>query len=296
MLEFRPRLWASLGLVAALGVGVTACGGEGGQGAGEAGTPHASANASGGASAGEAAAGEGGGEGGAAGESGAGESGAGESGAGEAGASAAYAGIPEASRDALRVAQLTGFFEIARKVADAGDPAAAAILVDQGLLEVAQAFPQPFACCAGAELTAAYQALSAAWTAGKPTAEIAPMVARAEALGAEAVSKAGGTPQDVVRGLLQIASGLYALVVTPDGVDPIEYQHAQGAALAAKAVFNQARPNLDAADPARTADAAARLDALLALFPAATVPDSPAPVAQVAATVSRAELALSGIR
>lgn len=282
MLEFRPRLWASLGLVAALGAGVAACGGEGGQGAGEAGTPAATATAPGAAapSAGEAAAGEGGGE----------------SGAGEAGASAAYAGIPEASRDALRVAQLTGFFEIARKVADAGDPAAAAILVDQGLLEVAQAFPQPFACCAGAELTAAYQALSAAWTAGKPAAETAPLVARAEALGAEAVAKAGGTPQDVVRGLLQIAGGLYALVIMPDGVDPIEYQHAQGAALAARAVFETARPTLEAADAGRTRDAAARLDALLALFPAATVPETPAPVAQVAASVSRAELALSGIR
>ncbi len=282
MLEFRPRLWASLGLVAALGAGVAACGGEGGQGAGETGTPAATATVPGAAapSAGEAAAGEGGGE----------------SGAGEAGASAAYAGIPEASRDALRVAQLTGFFEIARKVADAGDPAAAAILVDQGLLEVAQAFPQPFACCAGAELTAAYQALSAAWTAGKPAAETAPLVARAEALGAEAVAKAGGTPQDVVRGLLQIAGGLYALVIMPDGVDPIEYQHAQGAALAARAVFETARPTLEAADAGRTRDAAARLDALLALFPAATVPETPAPVAQVAASVSRAELALSGIR
>lgn len=282
MLEFRPRIWASLGLVAALGAGVAACGGEGGQGAGEAGTPAATATVPGAAapSAGEAAAGEGGGE----------------SGAGEAGASAAYAGIPEASRDALRVAQLTGFYEIARKVADAGDPAAAAILVDQGLLEVAQAFPQPFACCAGAELTAAYQALSAAWTAGKPAAETAPLVARAEALGAEAVAKAGGSPQDVVRGLLQIAGGLYALVIMPDGVDPIEYQHAQGAALAARAVFETARPTLEAADAGRTRDAAARLDALLALFPAATVPETPAPVAQVAASVSRAELALSGIR
>lgn len=285
MLEFRPRLWASLGLVAALGAGVAACGGEGGQGAGEAAAPAATAaaaSAPGAAapSAGEAAAGEGGGE----------------SGAGEAGASAAYAGIPEASRDALRVAQLTGFFEIARKVADAGDPAAAAILVDQGLLEVAQAFPQPFACCAGAELTAAYQALSAAWTAGNPAAETAPLVARAEALGAEAIGKAGGAPQDVVRGLLQIASGLYALVITPDGVDPIEYQHAQGAALAAKTVFETARPALEAADAGRTGDAAARLDVLLALFPSAAVPETPAPVAQVAASVSRAELALSGIR
>lgn len=288
MLEFRPRLWASLGLVAALGAGVAACGGEGGQGAGEAAAPAATASASGvaAATAGEAAAGESGGEGGA----------GGESGAGEAGASAAYAGIPEGSRDALRVAQLTGFFEIARKVADAGDPAAAAILVDQGLLEVAQAFPQPFACCAGAELTAAYQALSAAWTAGKPVAETAPLVARAEALGAEAIGKAGGAPQDVVRGLLQIASGLYALVITPDGVDPIEYQHAQGAALAAKSVFDTARPALEAADAGRTGDAAARLDALLALFPSAAVPETPAPAAQVAASVSRAELALSGIR
>lgn len=286
MLEFRPRLWASLGLVAALGAGVTACSGEGGAGAGEAAVPAAAAAVPGAAapSAGEAAAGESGGEGG------------GESGAGEAGASAAYAAIPEAARDALRVAQLTGFFAIARKVADAGDPAAAAILVDQGLLEVAQAFPQPFACCAGAELTAAYQALSAAWTAGKPAAETAPLVARAEALGAEAIGKAGGAPQDVVRGLLQIASGLYALVITPDGVDPIEYQHAQGAALAAKTVFDAARPTLAAADPGRTADAATRLEALLALFPSATVPETPAPVAEVAASVSRAELALSGIR
>lgn len=292
MLEFRPKLWASLGLVAALGAGMAACGGEGGQGAGEGAgegaAPAATASASGAAAptAGEAAAGESGGEGGA----------AGESGAGEAGASAAYAAIPEASRDALRIAQLTGFFEIARKVADAGDPAAAAILVDQGLLEVAQAFPQPFACCAGAELTAAYQALSAAWTAGKPATETAPLIARAEALGAEAVGKAGGAPQDVVRGLLQIASGLYALVITPDGVDPIEYQHAQGAALAAKAVFDKARPALETADASRTRDAGSRLDALLALFPSATVPEAPAPVAEVAASVSRAELALSGIR
>lgn len=291
MLEFRPKRWTGLGLVALAGAGLAACGGEAGPAA--AGQAGASTGASG-VSSGEAASGEAGGEGGAS-PAAAAVAASGEGGGGEAGAAAAWAAVPPGSLDALKTAQLTGFFLIARKVADAGSPADAAILIDQGLLEVARPNPGVFACCTGADMTAAYETLSAAWTSGAAPGQSGVLVSRAQAAGDAAVVAAGGRAQDVLRGLIALTGGLYAGTVTAAGVDPIEYQHAQGAALALQQEFARVRPALQAQDRVRTDALGSQIDAVVALFPTASAPPTPAPVATVLSALSRAELTLGGI-
>jgi hypothetical protein len=286
MLDFKPKAWTGLGLVALLGAGLGACGGGSGEtgdpaaGEGEGGTSTAAAPAAS-PSAGESAAGESGGEGGA---------------GGEAGAAGAFAAVPQASAAALRTAQLIGFFLIAEKVAASGDAANAAIMIDQGILEVVRPAPDVFACCAGAELDASYQALSKALTEGRPAADITTLTEKARAAGVKAMETAGGTPQDVLAGLISITGGLYRGVIAPAGIDPIEYQHAQGAALALKAEYERTKAALAALDASRTTQLGTQIDAVLALFPSVAAPDQPAPAQAVLAALSRAELTLSGIR
>lgn len=248
MTAFRPKLWtASVAILLA----AAACSGEGGE-AGEAGE------------AGPAAAVGEGGEGGA-------EGGAG---AGEAGARSAYAAIPADSRVALRLGHLKGFLLIAQKQTDGA--AAAAALVGQGITEVYDAQPDAFK---SAGLTEA--PLRKAAESGAP-ADIAAAITAIEA----AEARARGQSADVVKGLVGISAGLYQGVVADGAVDPIEYQHALGAALAAEAVAATSKD-------ARVKAAKGDLDKLVAMFPAPQAPEQPTPVGEVSAQASRIELALS---
>jgi hypothetical protein len=249
MTSFRPKLWTSASM--ALLLGVAACGeaGEGGPKADQA----TSANAP--------AAGEGG-EGGA-------EGGAG----GEAGAQAAYLGVPAESRAALRLAHLKGFFLIAQRQTEGADAAAA--LAGQGMLEVYDAAPGAFEAT-GVDVAR----LKKAAETGAP-ADLTAAIAAIDA----AMAKAGGDPVAVANGLVSISQGLYANVTTPAGVDPTEYQHSLGAALAAQSVIAAAK------DP-RAAKAKPEVDKLVAMWPATEAPATPAPAGQVAAQASRAQLAL----
>jgi hypothetical protein len=284
MIDFKPRMWSLLGLSAMALASVSGCSGEGGEGAA---TP--ATNAASGASAGE-----GEGEGAKATVSAAAPVAAsGES--GEAGAQNAYANIPETSHLGLRIAHVTGFVLMAQKAYAAGQSDEASVLISQGLLEVYT--PNATTLDTGAKgLKVSFEKVVAAIDAKKPKAEVENAFAEALKLARDAELASGAAPQDVISGMLDIGAGLYSGVIAPAGNDPIEYQHAQGAVLGAKAAFDASKAKLATKDGARTQTLGKDIDAMLALFPAVALPDNPASIAEVTGAASRAQLALSGIK
>lgn len=264
MLVFRPKTWTAIGAALALAGCGEGAGGEAGKAGGAVGEGEGAATAPAAAPGGE-------------GEGGEGEAGGG---VGEAGASDAYAQVPAESRTALRLAHLKGFFLAAQAAGPVEGEEAAAALVGQGMLEVFDPEAQTFRR-AGVDETA----LRAAATSGDP-ARIRTAIASLDA----ASAKAGGDPAAVARGMTDIAAGLYrGVFVDGDGVDPIEYQHAYGAALAARSLAESRR---------ELAPAKAELDKLVAMWPSPVAPENPAALksaAQVQAQASRVGLALSGL-
>ncbi|HYF23508.1 MAG TPA: hypothetical protein VD929_08940 [Caulobacteraceae bacterium] len=257
MTAFRPKLWT----VAGLALTLAACGGEQGGEAGKAGEAGAPTAASGEGEGGEGEGGE-----------------ASGTGAGEAGATQAYANVPADSRTALRLAHLKGFFLTAQAVSAAEGAEAAAALAGQGVLEVYE--PEAAALKAAGVDEAA---LRAAAQSGDPAA-LKSAVATLDA----ASRKAGGNNAAVVKHLASMSAGMYAEATKGGALNPIEYQHAYGAALAAKALAD-ADPKLAAVRP--------DLQKLVALWPSPTAPADAAKAAkpgQVLAQASRVELALSG--
>lgn len=248
MTAFRPKLWTAASV--AILLGAAACSGEAGEKGQDTGEPAAAVGEGG----------EGGAEGGA--------------GAGEAGAQSAYLAVPDESRVALRLAHLEGFLLIAGRQTDG--PEAAAALVGQGLAEVYDAQPGAFAS-AGLDVAPLRKAAETG-----AAADIAAALAAIDA----AQGRAGGDDAAVVKGMVSIAQGLYGLVNVDGAVDPVEYQHSLGAALAAQ---QAARGSSDARVKAAQAD----LDTLVALWPAPSAPETPAPAGQVSAQAARIELALS---
>ncbi|HEX2558916.1 hypothetical protein [Phenylobacterium sp.] len=257
MTVLRPKLWTSLSAAVLLGAGVAACGGEAGGEAGEAGKAAAV------------------GEGGEAAEQGAAKA-VGEGGeAAEQGAAQAYGAVPAASKTALQIAHLKGFFLIAQQQKDGAEAAAA--LAGQGMLEVFDKDPDTFRTAGVDEavLRKAVQSGSAA--------DLNAAVANLDA----AAAKAGGDPAEVVKGLVSVAEGIYRGVVVDGVVDPIEYQHSLGAILAAQSAASRAGDN------AKLTAAKAELDKLAALWTGAAAPETPTPPQQVSAQASRVQLALS---
>ena len=226
-----------------------------------------------------------GGEGGEAGEAGeagpaaavgeGGEGGAeGGAGTGEAGAQSAYTSVPAESHVALRLAHLNGFLLAALKLT--GDPSAASALVGQGMAEVYDAQPGAFQS-AGLDPLPLRKAAE--------TGAEADIGAAMDAIG-NAQFRAKGDSAAVVKGLVSITAGLYRGVIAEGSIDAIEYQHAYGAALAAQAAASNSTDS-------KVVAAKGEIDKLVAMFPAATAPAQPTPVAQVSAQASRIELALS---
>jgi hypothetical protein len=272
MTTFRPKLWTSVSaalLLTAAG-GLAGCSGEG-----EGGEQGAGATAAAGPAAGEG--GEGGAEAGSPAATPAGEGGEGgaEGGAvGEAGAQSAYSNIAPESRMALRVAHLKGFLLAAQAAAPGQGAEAASALVGQGMLEVFDPQAARFR-----ELGVNEAALRKAAQTGAP-ADLVGALGTLEA----AAAKAGGDPREVVKGMTDIAGGLYQEVNVDGAIDPIEYQHSLGAALAAR----------DAAQRAKLT--APELDAFVSLWPGPAAPEDAAqlkPAGEVLAQASRVELALS---
>lgn len=269
MIELRAKLWRTVGAAALMAgaAGLAACGGEGGEGGEAAQHGEAGEAAKAGGEAGEAAIGETGGE------------------AGEAGAASAYAGLDPAATTQVRLAHLKGFLLIAKKELDAGHAPEAGALVGQGVLEVYKGAPTEFAGLDAAPIEAAGNALMDGTADAKAGLDA----------GLAAITAKQAADAETVRRMLSIAGGLYSIVVVDGAVDPIEYQHSLGAALSAQDAFARAEPALKVKNAARAAEAKAELARLVALWPTVQAPEKPAPSAQVAAQISRVELALSGL-
>lgn len=284
MSVFRAKIWTGVGAAVLLGAGgLAACSGEGGEG-GEQGASAPASNPQGASGAQGASAATGGeGEGGEAGAAprartgGEGEGGEAGAAGGEQGASAAVAAVPAESRQAFRLAQLKGFFLAAQRLGRVEGPEAAAALAGQGMLEV---FDPARAQIAGGVDEAA---LRRAAQSGEPAA----LDAAVRTLQA-AETRAGGDPAAVARGLAAVSAGLYREAAGGGALDPIEYQHAYAAALAAQST---------AAGQPALSGARSEIDRLVGLWRTPVAPDDAAQapkLAQVQAQASRVELALSG--
>lgn len=265
MIAWKFKLWRTAGAAAVLGL--AACGGEGGE-AGAAGEAGEAAVSSPAGEAGEAAAGEGGGE------------------FGEAGISAAFAGVAGDQRTALQLQRLKGFVLIAARTAETGAPTEASVLVAQGLLEVydpaSEQFggfdPAPVRVAAGHDLTPAQlaqrlRAASAAIDAARTTLDI--------------------DHADLTLRMLDVATGLYQSVHQPDFIDPLEYQHSFGAALAARDALAAGRRSLRPRNAAAYDEGIAEFDRFIGLWPQTSAPEQPSTYQSVLAQSSRVRLALS---
>lgn len=204
---------------------------------------------------------------------------AGEGEGGEAGVGDAYGAVPAESLAALRLHHLKGFFLAAQAAAPVEGADAAAALAGQGMLEVYDPARAAF------EATGVDEAVLRRAADSGSTGALNAAIVELD----RAARQAGGNAADVVTGLLNISTGLYALVVTDDGVDPVEWQHSYGAALAAKAVADR-----DGALRSVRGD----IDAFVANWSGITAPADPAEAAApgaLQAQASRIELSLSGL-
>jgi len=285
MITLKLKHWRTMG-VAATTLGLAACGGEGGAGGegshgeageaaqGEGGGATPATTAAGGGEAGEAAAGEAGGE------------------HGEAGVVTAYAGLSGSQLTALRIQHLRGFVMAAAKIVEdqgsfSGEPADAAILVQQGLLEVYEPAAGEFGtlnvtslreAAAGTSLTRA-QMMQRLRTAQEELTR---------AIGEQEFDDA----QLVVR-MIDISTGLYQHVLVDGVADPIEYQHSMGAALAAQQALQLHQDELRRQNLGAYSRAVGELNRYVALFPSREPPQTPATYQQVLVQGSRVRLALS---
>ena len=204
---------------------------------------------------------------------------AGEGAGGEAGSNDAYAQIPAASTDGLRVAHLRGFFMIAEVASRTQTKEAAAMLAGQGMAEI-----YDYQADAYTRLGLKEDVLRKA----AETGTTADLQAALKALDA-AATKAGGKSSDIVKGMLTMSTGLYGDVIRDGKIDPTEYQHSLGAALSTREAAKR--------DP-KLKSVMADLDAYVKLWPTEVPPtDVKAllPKAKVQAQSSRIELALSSL-
>jgi hypothetical protein len=289
MIGWKLKLWRSAGAAAALSL--AACGSEGGEGGGEGGHGEAGEGALVGEAGGAAPAARTG-ETAPTGE--AGEAAAGESGAehGEAGVMAAYAGLSGDQLTALRIQHLRGFVMAAAKIVEdrgafSGEPADAAVLIQQGLLEVYDPAADEFGTL---DVTALRQA-----AAGTDLTR-AQMVQRVRAA-QEEMSRAMGElsfdEAQLVARMVDISTGLYQHVVVDGAADPIEYQHSMGAALAAQSALQLHQNTLRRQNLGAFSRASGELNRFVALWPSREPPARPASYTDVLAQGSRVRLALS---
>lgn len=285
MIEVKPKAWRNWTVVIAGAslFGVVACqpGGE----AGEAGQTGSKAPSTQVGEAGEAATAT-------APASGAGE--AGESGAehGEAGMEEAYAGLAGNERTAVRIQHLKGFFLVAERLSNQPDLTPAGILMGQGLLEVYDTAPSQFG---ELDPSLARQAATGG-IEGAPAAEVRRTLNAAIAAMDAEQNRLQVPGSLIARRLVDVSTILYSHVITPDGPDPVEYQHSFGAALAARDALMKDAARLRAENPQAFSDAERELNAFVALWPQDSAPETPTPMRTILAQGSRAQLALSSFR
>ncbi|OQW60654.1 MAG: hypothetical protein A4S17_10245 [Proteobacteria bacterium HN_bin10] len=284
MITWKFKRWRTFG-VAATTLGLAACGEGGGEAGGEGGHGEG----------GEAAQGEGGGAapatpgGGEAGEAAMGEAG-GEH--GEAGVVSAYAGLSGDQLTALRIQHLRGFVMAAARIVEdrgafSGEPADAAVLVQQGLLEVYEPAADQFGSL---DVTALREA------AAGTNFTRAQMMQRLRDAQEEMSRAIGGLQFDaaqlIVR-MVDISTGLYQHVLVDGVADPVEYQHSMGAALAAQQAIHLHQNELRRENLIAYSRATGELNRFVALWPSREPPENPATYQEVLVQGSRVRLALS---
>ncbi|MGD9967780.1 MAG: hypothetical protein AB7T59_14765 [Hyphomonadaceae bacterium] len=286
MIAWKYKYWRTLG-VAASTLGLAACG-EGGEAAGDNGQGEGgeAAQGEGGGATPAAASSDGGGE--------AGEAARGESGGehGEAGVISAYAGLSGDQLTALRIQHLRGFVMAAAKMMDGagafrGEPADAAVLVQQGLLEVYGPATDGFGTLDVAPLR------EAAAGGDLSREQLSQRLHAAEAELSRASAALDVDEAQLVVRMVDISTGLYQHVLADGAADPVEYQHSLGAALAAQQALQLGQTELRSADNAAYARAATEISRLVALWPSREPPQNPATYQQVLVQGSRVRLALS---
>src|SRR5690606_27927549 len=126
----------------------------------------------------------------------------------------------------------------AARVVEQDQPVEAGVLVSQGLLEVYDLAPDQFGSLD----------VSVVRAAGDGTnLNRAQMMQRIRAANAEidrAIAELDADYAVLAARMVDIAAGLYQGVVQEDFVDPIEYQHAMGAALAARDALEKGQRDL----------------------------------------------------
>jgi hypothetical protein len=232
-MAWRFKLWRNVGAAAAL----AACGGEGGAPTGEGGEAGESGAVTHAPSLDMSVAPAGGEQ-------------------GEAGADAAYAGLAGEQLIAQRLQHLKGFVLAAQTMpaVDAG------ILLQQGLLEAFGPAPDQFGALDIAPVRAA-------------AAEASPRNLRAAAQAIDAAARGLDVDHAILAArMVDLATGLYQNVPQADFVDPIEYQHSRGAALAARDALAQGQGALRGANAHSFNEARAELDRFVALWPSVDPP------------------------
>lgn len=268
------KRWRTAG-VAAAAVGLAACGGEGGENAGAGGDLGEAGEASVSAPQAEPAAP-------------AASDGSGEQ--GEAGVVSAYAGLQGDQRTALRLQHLKGFVLAAERIAEAGNLESAAIVLQQGLLEVYNPAPSEFGALDVAVIRAAADPDTAASGLAQRLTAAEREIDRALA-GLHDVDYAVLTAR-----MVDIATGLYQGAMQPDFIDPVEYQHSMGAARSAQGALALGRASLRHRNARAYTEAEQELQRFEALWPTPEAPEQSSQAAsyqQVLAQSSRVRLALS---
>lgn len=279
MIAWRLKHWRVVGVAAALSL--AACGGEGGEAgsasgeggeAGESGEAAVSAPTTPGAPAATGVAAPGGE-------------------VGEAGVASAYAGLSGDQLTALRIQHLRGFVMAAELIvqdgSSGGEPVEAAVLVQQGLLEVYDPFSAEFGGLDVAPLRQAAEGttLTRAQMQQRLRASQAALNAAMESLDVDHAI--------LVARMVDVATGLYQHVFNEYGVDPIEYTHSMGAALAAREALTIGEDELRRENLGAYSRSLAELQRFAALWPSRTAPENPATYQQVLVQSSRVRLALS---
>lgn len=288
MITLKLKHWRTVG-VAATALGLAACGGEGGEsgadvgegGQGEAGElPPIGEN--GGATPAADAAGE------------AGEASLGERGGehGEAGALTAYTGLSGDQLTAMRIQHLRGYVMAAAQIVadrggNSGNPVDAAILVQQGLLEVYEPAQDQFGTL---DVTPLREA--AAGTSFTRAQMMQRLRAAQENL-THAVGRLNFDDAQLVVRMIDLSTGLYQQAVADGATDPTEYRHSMGAALAAQQALLLRADDLRRENLGAYSRAVGELNRFVALFPSYNVPPTPATYQQVLVQGSRVRLALS---
>jgi hypothetical protein len=224
----------------------------------------------------------------------AGEAGIGEGGGehGEAGAVAAYAGLSGDQLTAMRIQHLRGYVMAAAKIVadrggNSGSPADAAILVQQGLLEVYETAPDQF----GALDVTPLREAAAGTTFTR--AEMMQRLRVAQENLTHAIGQLRFDDAQLVVRMIDLSTGLYQHVITDGGADPTEYQHSMGAALAAQQALLLREDDLRRQNLGAYSRAVGELNRYVALFPTHEPPATPASYQQVLVQGSRVRLALS---